>query len=201
VFIGYAEGSKAYRILDPGTQCVCTTRDVVFDEGRGWIWDKAVDDSSTPTSDNFTVKYVHFEGAEGVDSSPPPSMSTPVPSLHRPQRYAVQPRPRLQRCLHHHHHNRCPHALQQRRPPLRARLLQYQLTSSPARWSSLPRSLTTRSASTRAMMVSRCAHDLDGQLHLACDDGEPQSFAEAKKDTVWRAAIKAEMDAVEKNRT
>jgi transposase InsO family protein len=35
VFIGYAEGSKAYRILDPRTQCVRTTRDVVFDEGRG----------------------------------------------------------------------------------------------------------------------------------------------------------------------
>jgi hypothetical protein len=34
VFIDYAEGSKAYRILDPGTQRVHTTRDVVFDEGR-----------------------------------------------------------------------------------------------------------------------------------------------------------------------
>jgi hypothetical protein len=33
VFIGYAEGSKAYRILDLGTQRVRTTRDVVFDEG------------------------------------------------------------------------------------------------------------------------------------------------------------------------
>jgi hypothetical protein len=33
VFIGYAEGSKAYRILDPGTQRVRTMRDVVFDEG------------------------------------------------------------------------------------------------------------------------------------------------------------------------
>jgi hypothetical protein len=33
VFIGYAEGSKAYRNLDPGTQRVHTTRDVVFDEG------------------------------------------------------------------------------------------------------------------------------------------------------------------------
>jgi hypothetical protein len=36
VFIGYAEGSKAYRILDPGTLRVRTTRDVVFDEGRAW---------------------------------------------------------------------------------------------------------------------------------------------------------------------
>jgi hypothetical protein len=79
VFIGNAEGSKTYRILDPGTQRVRTTRDVVFDERRGWTWDKAVDDDSTPTYDNFTVEYVHFEGAGGVGNSLPPSMSTPVP--------------------------------------------------------------------------------------------------------------------------
>jgi transposase InsO family protein len=36
LFIGYAEGSKAYCILDPGTQRVRTMCDVVFDEGRGW---------------------------------------------------------------------------------------------------------------------------------------------------------------------
>jgi hypothetical protein len=36
VFIGYAEGSKAYHILDPGTQRVRTTHGIVFDEGRGW---------------------------------------------------------------------------------------------------------------------------------------------------------------------
>jgi hypothetical protein len=44
-------------------------------------------------------------------------------------------------------------------------------------------------------------HDLDGQLHLACDDGKPRSFAEAEKDAACRVAMKAEMDAVEKNRT
>jgi hypothetical protein len=49
VFIGYTEGSKAYRILDPGTLRVHTARDIVFDEGRGWAWDKAVDDGTTPT--------------------------------------------------------------------------------------------------------------------------------------------------------
>jgi hypothetical protein len=36
VFIGYADDSKAYLILDPGTLRVRTARDVVFDEGRGW---------------------------------------------------------------------------------------------------------------------------------------------------------------------
>jgi hypothetical protein len=63
VFIGYTEGSKVYRILDPGTQRVCMMCDVVFDEWRGWAWDKAVDDGSTPTFDNFTIEYVHFKGA------------------------------------------------------------------------------------------------------------------------------------------
>jgi hypothetical protein len=58
---------------------VRTTRDVLFNEGRGWAWDKAVDDGSTPTYDNFTIEYVHFEGAGGVGNSLPPSMSTPVP--------------------------------------------------------------------------------------------------------------------------
>jgi hypothetical protein len=33
VFVGYAEGSKAYNILDPGTQRVRMIYDVVFDEG------------------------------------------------------------------------------------------------------------------------------------------------------------------------
>jgi hypothetical protein len=44
-------------------------------------------------------------------------------------------------------------------------------------------------------------HDLEGQLHLACDDDEPRSFAEAEKDAPWCATMKAEMGAVEKNRT
>jgi hypothetical protein len=44
-------------------------------------------------------------------------------------------------------------------------------------------------------------HDLEAQLHLLCDDGEPRSFAEAERDAAWRAAMKTEMDAVEQNRT
>ena len=79
MFIGYAEGSKAYRILDPKTQRVRTARNVVFNEGRGWAWDKAVDDGSAPTYDDFTVEYVHFEGAGGVGGSSLTSGSTPVP--------------------------------------------------------------------------------------------------------------------------
>ena len=32
-------------------------------------------------------------------------------------------------------------------------------------------------------------HDLEAQLHLACDDGEPRSFAEGERHVAWRAAM------------
>jgi hypothetical protein len=63
VFIGYADGVKAYCILKPVTQRVPIARDVVFDEGRGWAWDKVVDDGSTSMINDFVIEYVHFEGA------------------------------------------------------------------------------------------------------------------------------------------
>jgi hypothetical protein len=44
-------------------------------------------------------------------------------------------------------------------------------------------------------------HDLEAQLHLACDDGEPRSFAEAERHAAWHAAMQSEMDTVQKNCT
>lgn len=38
IFIGYKEGSKAYRVYDPLTRRVYATHDVVFDEGASWDW-------------------------------------------------------------------------------------------------------------------------------------------------------------------
>ena len=44
-------------------------------------------------------------------------------------------------------------------------------------------------------------HGLEAQLHLAYDDGEPRSFAEAERHVAWHVAMQLEMDAIEKNRT
>jgi hypothetical protein len=44
-------------------------------------------------------------------------------------------------------------------------------------------------------------HDFEAELHLAQDDDEPRSFAEAERDAAWRAAMQMEMDAVERNKT
>jgi hypothetical protein len=42
---------------------------------------------------------------------------------------------------------------------------------------------------------------LAGELHLACDDGELRSFAEAEKHAAWCATMQSKMAAVETNRT
>jgi hypothetical protein len=43
--------------------------------------------------------------------------------------------------------------------------------------------------------------NLEAQLHLACDDGEPQFFTEAERHAAWRAVMQSKMDTVEKNHT
>jgi hypothetical protein len=219
VFIGYVEGSKAYCILDLGTQHVCTTCDVVFDEGRGWIWDKAVDSGSTPTSDNFTVKYIHFEGAGGVGSSLPPSMSILVPEspptsvLCCPAMTSTatmssppppQPVPPCTPAA-----STTPPGTSTPAPAhIEPSLVEFATPFShdeeriDACYDGEPLRYRTMEDILDDQPVSGLVpHDLDGQLHLTCDDGEPRSFAEAKKDAAWRAAMKAEMDAVENNRT
>jgi Arc/MetJ family transcription regulator len=50
------------------------------------------------------------------------------------------------------------------------------------------------------LVLELVPHDLEAQLHLACDDGKPWSFAEAERHAAWRAAMQSEMDVVEKNR-
>jgi hypothetical protein len=219
VFIGYAEGSKAYRILDLGTQRVHTARDVVFDEGRGWAWDKAVNDGSTPTYENFTVKYVHFKGAGGVGSSIPPSMSTPVPGL--PPTSAPRSPATTSAAT-----RSSPPPPQSATPctPASTATPPGTSTPTPARVEHNPVEFATplshdeeridayhdcESLRYRTMedilgdqpVPGLAPHDLEAQLHLACDDGEPRSFAEAKRHAVWRVAMQLEMGAVEKNRT
>lgn len=60
VFIGYAEGVKAYRVFNLVTQRVRVAHDVVFDEGRGWAWDKMAEYGLAAALHDFTVEYASF---------------------------------------------------------------------------------------------------------------------------------------------
>jgi hypothetical protein len=65
VFIGYTEGTKAYRILDPVTQRVKISCDVI-DKGHGWDWSTLDTGSSASAASDFTVKYWVPRGAGGA---------------------------------------------------------------------------------------------------------------------------------------
>jgi hypothetical protein len=198
VFIGYVEGSKAYRILDPGAHRVRTTRDVVFDEGRGWAWDKVVDDGLTSTYDDFTVEYVHFEGARGVGSSLPPSMSAAIP---KPLPTSVPRSPATTSAAT----RTSPPPPQPVTPCTPAATATPPGTSTPtpahvenpvefatplfhdeehidAYHDGKPLRYRTMENLLGDQPVPGLApHDLGAQLHLACDDGEPRSFVEAER--------------------
>jgi hypothetical protein len=81
VFIGYAEGPKAYRILDPAARQLCTARDIVFDEASGWDWTET---TGAPLAADFTVKYIYAR-ASGAAVAPRPAspraQSSPTPSV------------------------------------------------------------------------------------------------------------------------
>lgn len=45
VLLGVSEVSKAYRRYDPISQMIITSRDVVFEEDKGWDWDKEYEEA------------------------------------------------------------------------------------------------------------------------------------------------------------
>ena len=79
IFIGYADGAKAYRVLDPETQSVRVSRDVVFDESRGWDWIKA-SGGQAPADEEFVVERVEEFGSGGARTPSSGLASTPAAS-------------------------------------------------------------------------------------------------------------------------
>jgi hypothetical protein len=158
-----------------------------------------VGDGSTLTYNNFTVEYIHFEGAGGVDSSLPPSMYTPVPEppptsgprspamTSTATRSSSPPPQPVTPCTPtvmvtppgtstptpaHIEHNpvefTTPLFHDEERidayhdgEPLRYRTMENLLGDQP--------------------VPGLAPHDLEAQLHLACDNDEPRSFTEAER--------------------
>jgi hypothetical protein len=70
VFIGYAEGAKAYRILHPVARQVCSTRDVVFNEAHNLDWVATV---GMPSMAEFTVEYIYAKNSGAAAAARPAS--------------------------------------------------------------------------------------------------------------------------------
>lgn len=68
VHLGTEPGSKAYRLYNPNTRRVIVSRDVVFDEDKGWSWSK----EDKQEKESFVVAGGRFESCdeEDVDNTP-----------------------------------------------------------------------------------------------------------------------------------
>jgi hypothetical protein len=93
VFIGYFEGAKAYRMLDPGSGCIHVSRDVIFDKNRGWEWDSMASGGESAMQREFTVRFYTAQApADEVNGGvpeegmppPPPGQVVPLPDLATP---------------------------------------------------------------------------------------------------------------------
>lgn len=92
VFLDYKLGSKAYHVFDPVNNKLMVTRDVIFDEKKGWNWEEKESrkNSSAGVSFGFSVHYPNTvdDLATGpvVDPAPdseeeaPPSPAAAIPS-------------------------------------------------------------------------------------------------------------------------
>jgi hypothetical protein len=95
VFIGYSEGAKAYRMLEPSTGKVHISRDVVFDESRGWSWASGTGNGEPAAQHDFTVKfYTVCTSDDDIDTNMPEQGGVPHQRL-------VWGRPR---CTFRYHH-------------------------------------------------------------------------------------------------
>jgi hypothetical protein len=57
VFIGYFEGTKAYRLHDPDIKHVHTSLIVIIDENRGWKWTSGGSVNEPVAQREFVVKF------------------------------------------------------------------------------------------------------------------------------------------------
>jgi hypothetical protein len=197
VFIGYAEGAKAYRILDPAARQVCTVRDVVFDEAHGWDWTATT--GMSPAAD-FTVEYI-YAGASGAAATARPASprapSSPTPSVRAPAAPPSTPvaTPSPQ--------SGAASVASPAAPPLEfvtplendEERLNAAHGESPMHYRAYDNII-----GAGEHMPELAARNLIEELNLM-STGEPCTFAEAEQNAAWQAAMQEEIDSVKRNQT
>jgi hypothetical protein len=197
VFIGYAKGAKAYRILDPAARQVCTARDIVFDEAHGCDWIATM--GASPAAD-FNVEYIYV-GASGAAAAASPASphasSSPTPSVRTPAAPPSTPviTPSPQSGVASVVGPAAP-------PPEFVTPLENDEERLDAAHGELPvRYRSYDNIIGAGEHVPRLVvRNLIEELNLM-STGEPCTFAEAEQDVVWQAAMQEEIDFVKRNQT
>ena len=182
VFFGYEPGTKGYRVYDPVNNKLMVTRDVVFDEKRGWNWvESSSSQASEPTPFTFTVQYSDVEPeqdptidnadlTDDSDSEPgSPAAAIPSPAT---EEGSTPPAAQIQWAT----------------PPSGASA---DSDEAPRRYRTITNLLDT-TEEVQDFEYSGCCLSVVG---------EPKSVEEAMTELCWRQAMQAEMQAIENNKT
>jgi hypothetical protein len=189
IFVGYEQGSKAYRAYDPASHRVHITRDAVFDEAARWDWSSTDDSVNSDTgADAFTVeRFVcsgltgSIDGSAGGTSSPPPATPHTAEAPPTPLTGASSSTPA---------------------PP------SVKFTSPPTAFSEMldaadDGTLEHRFRSMENILAAgpaRAPEEEEDELHLLAGE-EPATFSEAEQHESWRRAMLEEMSSIEGNKT
>ena len=176
IHLGTEPGSKAYRMLDPQTHKIVVSRDVVFDESKGWNWKN--EDTEQGIADDFKICLGNF-GNHGIMDETLDNLSkesstqqtdineakteTEIPDDEEDEEEGTE---------------------SEAEPVLRRS----------SRLTSMPKYLDD--------YVLLCAEaEEEGEFLLMYINSEPRDFSEAKESKEWRDASVDELKSIEKNGT
>ncbi|WVZ81519.1 hypothetical protein U9M48_028886 [Paspalum notatum var. saurae] len=86
VFVGYEQGTKAWRFYNPVMRCIHVSRDAVFEEDRPWDWGEEKGAGPNDDSEPFNVELVTIgqarraAGAVEAAHTPPTSSAPATPA-------------------------------------------------------------------------------------------------------------------------
>jgi hypothetical protein len=186
VFFGYEPRTKGYRIYDPVKDKLMVTRDVIFDEKKPWNWEGKEDSKAKEAAEKIDMFQVQWDDTDTVPGLAMRSEEAVVPNFE-----PVSPVASI------------PSARGASNTPPRT------LGTPLIQWASPPtgQSVDSEGAPLRYRTIVDLLDDTEeiqdfeysGLCLVAAE--EPRSVQEAMSEECWRQAMRAEMQAIEANRT
>lgn len=206
VYLGTELGTKAYRLLNPNTGKIIVSKDVCFDEDKGWIWQSSEKFKSNLGSRLIIEGYSDGQYEEAHGDVPYEQMGfnygdTPSENLSPSEQaqIGIQSSPNEQTQF-------VDEDSPSEQSPGTPRNSSHTTSSNPNTPQSSIGSNTTTSESTGSGAPKRYRRLSDiyreeEELLLTFDQEEPTTFGEAKRDVEWVKAMKSELSSIERNRT